>query len=286
VVDRLSEALQDERRVVRQSAVKTLARIGSDSAIELLVQVLQTKDEAVRREATDGLLGLPSDRVVNELRAALDRGAHPDRLIDMAGRIGTRPAFDFLRELLDSQDRNVRRKAALALETDETSGLYYYRAWVERIQEYLFEHGIFTTGMLVDTPGELRAVVLQRYVNSHPQTDLAFNAETGILRLNAFASARKIIEYWSRAGHNLGDEVELSGQMFAECVTSLTNELCDMLDVTMTGAESDGRLYAFALDVSSVAQRTNLPRAMPLVFLRRRAQDEHLPQNRPPDPVQ
>jgi HEAT repeat protein len=274
VVVRLGEVLSDERETVRQSAVKTLARIGSDPAIEALVGVLQTESDAVRREAMDGLLGLSSDRVVRKLRQALEEGASPGRIIDLVGRIETRSARDFLRELLESEDRAIRQRAALALETDEGSGLYYYRAWERRIEEYLYEHGIFTTGMLGDTPSNLRAVLLQRYVNSHPETDLIFEAETGILRLNAFSSARKIIEYWNRASHNLGDEVELSGQMFGECVTGLTDELCDMLDVRVTGAESAGRLYAFALDVSSVVERTNLPEGVPLVFLRRETLEE------------
>ncbi len=274
VVVRLGEVLSDERETVRQSAVKTLARIGSDPAIEALVGVLQTESDAVRREAMDGLLGLSSDRVVQKLRQALEEGASPGRIIDLAGRIESRSARDFLRELLESEDRAIRQRAALALETDEGSGLYYYRAWERRIEEYLYEHGIFTTGMLGDTPSNLRAVLLQRYVNSHPETDVTFEAETGILRLNAFSSARKIIEYWNRASHNLGDEVELSGQMFGECVTGLTDELCDMLDVRVTGAESEGRLYAFALDVSSVVERTNLPEGVPLVFLRRETLEE------------
>jgi hypothetical protein len=59
--------------------------------------------------------------------------------------------------------------------------------------------------------------------------------------------------------------------MFAECVTRLTSELCDILGITVGESEHHDQFYCFDLDISSVVEATRLPASIPLIFLRREA---------------
>ena len=267
IVSRLADVLEDPRAEVRQTAVRALAQIGDEAAVEILVRALEAEEEALQEEVTQALVSLGSDRVVWKLREAFNRGVDPQRVIGVVSRIKARPARDFLRELLGSEDRSIRNLAAFALEADDRSGLYYYRAWERSIEERLLKRGTATTAMLSGTPSELRPVVLQRYVSSHPQTDLAYDAEMAVLHLNAIETYKRVADGWERAVQNIDGDSPLSGQIFAECVKNLVNTLCEILGVTVVRTEVYERLHCFILQASAIIHGTNLPQQIPLIFL-------------------
>ncbi|MGD2176521.1 MAG: HEAT repeat domain-containing protein [Anaerolineae bacterium] len=269
VVPRLGDVLNDRRSEVPQSAVRALAEIGSDDAIDVLVGALDAEEEALRGEAANALVSVGTEGVVWKLREAFSRGVDPLQVVGIVGRIGITSARNFLRQLLRSDDRTIRDMAASALEADEKSGMYYYRAWEPRIEEHLLRRGTVGTAMLGETPSELRPVVLQRYVSSHPQMDLTYDAEMAILQLNAISRYQRVVECWDRASMNLDGSSGLSDQMFTECSRSLASALCEILGATITGTEIQERLHCFVLQVSTVTRGTNLPQEIPLILLQR-----------------
>jgi HEAT repeat protein len=269
VVPRLGDMLSDQRPEVRQAAMRALGEIGSDLAIQALVGAMEAEEAAVRLQAAEVLVSIGTEGVVLKLREALDRGVDPEPIVGILSRSETRSARHFLRDLLQSEDKVVRDMAAFALEADERSGLYYYRAWEQTIEERLLSRGTVSTALLSETPSELRSVVLQRYISNHPEMDLSYDAEMAILQLNAIARYERVVECWDRATQNLDGDSGLSGQMFAECVRGLITVLCEILGVTIAGTEIHERLHCFVLQVSTVIRGTNLPQEIPLVFLQR-----------------
>ncbi len=274
VVLKLGAVLNSSRAEVRQTAVRALAQMGNDAAIDLLVGSLETEEEALRRASAQALVSLGGEGVVRKLREAFQGGADPQRVVRILSRIETRFARDFLRELLQSEDSAIRNLAAFALESDERSGLYYYRAWERSIEERLLKQGAATAAMLHGTPSELRPVVLQRYVSSHPEMDLTYDAEMDVLYLNAIDRYKRLADHWERATQNIDGNSELSGQIFAECVKGLTAALCDILELKVVRGEVSDCLHCFVLQVSPIIHGTNLPPEIPLVFLRRQELDE------------
>jgi len=269
IVTRLRGVVREGSSEVRQAGVRALSQIGNDAAIDVLARAVEAEEPALRREAAEALISLGTEEVVQRLREAFRRGVEPKRIVRIVSRIETRFARDFLQELLHDEDRATRNLAAFALEADEASGLYYYRAWEPNIRVQLLQRGSVTTSMLSGIPQEVRPIVLQRYISSHPQVDLAYDTEMDALHLNAIDRYRKVAECWEKAEQNLNDRGELSAHVYADCVGSLTSALCAILEATVTGAEVHERLHCFVLRVSRVVKGTNLPRDIPLVFLRR-----------------
>ncbi len=268
IVTRLKDVMWEGSSEVRQAAVRALSQIGNDAAIDVLAGAVESQETALRREAADALIALGTEGVVQRLREAFRRGVEPQRIVRILSRIEARFARDFLQELLHDEDRATRNLAAFALEADEASGLYYYRAWEPNIREQLLQRGTVTTSMLSGIPQEVRPVVLQRYISSHPQVDLAYDTAMDALHLNAIDRYKKVAECWEKAEQNLNDRGELSAHMYADCVGSLTSALCEILEATVTGTEVHERLHCFVLRVPQVVKGTNLPRDIPLVFLR------------------
>jgi HEAT repeat protein len=271
-MDRLGELLKHTQEGVRRSAVMALAGIGGDQRIKFLVEALDSEDSFVHTKAADALLATSSDRVVERLREAFfEESVRPERIIEVASRVGSDAAHEFLRQLLGVADESIRIEAARALETDGSDGLYFYGVWERIIEEHLLDGGRITTRMLRDTPEDLRTTVLQRYLDHHSGTSLRYDPEAGILELSsdAFQRVRRVFDLWDSASQNLDDQVELSDKVFLECVTRVADELCDVIGLERSPVESYERLYGFhLLDLSSVVNRTRLPRTLPLVFLR------------------
>ncbi|MGD9029157.1 MAG: HEAT repeat domain-containing protein [Anaerolineae bacterium] len=269
VVPRLSNVLTDRRPEVLQAAVRALSEIGSDEAIDVLIGALDAEEQALREGAEEALVSVGTESVVGKLREAFDLGVDPLRVIGIVSRIDTRSARHFLRQLLQRGDPTIRNAAAFALEADEKSGMYYYRAWEPRIEEHLLRRGSVSTAMLGGIPNEIRPLLLQRYVSSHPQVDLTYDAEVALLQLNAISRYQKVVECWDRAIMNLDGESGLSGHMFNECIKTLVTALCEILGATVTRADIHERIHCFVLQVSAVTRGTNLPQEIPLVLLQR-----------------
>ncbi len=118
IIDLLIERLEDKNRDVRGWAADALGRIGSERAVEPLVNAL-TKDKYIRWSTADALGRIGSEKAVNPLIKILT--THKSRDVrgwaaDALGRIGSEKAVNPLIKILTThKSRDVRGWAAYAL---------------------------------------------------------------------------------------------------------------------------------------------------------------------------
>jgi len=116
VLPALREMLASAERDYRWWAVRTLAAVGTDEAVALLIEALDDPDPDVRACAVVGLAGLRSEEAVGPLVAHLaDPSAYVGRLVaDALGRFGA-VAVPALIAALKEGDVATRAGAARAL---------------------------------------------------------------------------------------------------------------------------------------------------------------------------
>jgi len=118
IIDSMIENLSDEYIFVRWRAADALGRIGSEKAVDPLINTLTTdEDRSVRRNAADALGKIGSEKAVDPLIEALtdEDNFVRERAAGVLGKIGSEKAVDPLIEALTDKDSDVRGNAADAL---------------------------------------------------------------------------------------------------------------------------------------------------------------------------
>ncbi len=113
----LSQALHSEDWRVREEAAKILGRIGDEKAAKALIQLFKDDKIRVQLWATDSIISMGT-RAVKPLIEALN---DEDRRVRMGavvalGEIQDLEAKDYLRNLLDDDDAEVRAAATEAID--------------------------------------------------------------------------------------------------------------------------------------------------------------------------
>ncbi len=114
----LETALEDENSNFRVSAAKALGEIGSEKAVDALLQALQAENSAIRGTAAKALGDIGSEKAVDALLQALQDENSPIRSeAAMAlGKLGSEKAVDaLLLQALQYENSTLRRSAAEAL---------------------------------------------------------------------------------------------------------------------------------------------------------------------------
>jgi len=120
-VEPLIEIMKDEeeREDVRDSAIRALARIGDNRALQPIVDMISSSNEALSSTALWALRGFSGKEVVDILADIIRNSDDPsirDIAVDDLGRVGDRSAIPILIDVLKNDpDAGVRSTAALCL---------------------------------------------------------------------------------------------------------------------------------------------------------------------------
>ena len=116
-VDALLQALKDKDSYVGFIAAHALGNIGSEKAVDALLQALKDEDSYLKRIAAEALGKIGSEKAVDVLLQALkDEDLYVKRIVgEVLGKIGSEKAVDVLLQALKDEDLIVRSFAAEAL---------------------------------------------------------------------------------------------------------------------------------------------------------------------------
>jgi HEAT repeat protein len=270
-VEPLLLAMSHDDGRVRGEAAAILGQIGDERAIRLLVDRLGDTEKAVWEKAAKALGAFGDDKIEKPLRETLYKDGKPNAtLIEPIGAIRTEAAKRILNILLEEKDREIRVRAAHALEIYYgVSAVDLYTLWKPTIEERLLKRGIVSTRDLVSIAEPLARVILRKYLEDNQGINLvSLEEDSGLFEIGLKNRERiqRLFESWETARSFLHQEV------FVHCITGFAEQFASLLGLSLTKPipEECGNLYAYILDISMVVKdiTTNVPEKLLLVFLR------------------
>jgi HEAT repeat protein len=264
-VEPLLLALSHDDGHVRGEAAEVLGRIGDERAIRPLIDRLGDTDKAVWEKAARAL-GAFGDKIEKPLGEALYNGGKPNAiLIEPVGAIRTETAKRILITLLEERDREIRDRAARALETYyRVSVVDLYTLWKPKIEELILKYGAVTTHDLVDITRPLAKVILQKYLEDNPEMNLIPEevGEVFKIQLKGHYRIARCFELWETTVQNL------SNDLFVNCVDLLTAHLVETLGLNKPAKPQGYKdLLMFVLDATPIFPDIERLRSLPLVYL-------------------
>ncbi|MBM3175921.1 MAG: hypothetical protein FJZ93_09440, partial [Chloroflexi bacterium] len=268
-VEPLLLALNHNDGRVRGEAADVLGRIGDERAIRPLIDRLGDTDKVVWEKAAKALGTFGDDKIEKPLREALYQGARLNTtLIEPIGATRTEAAKRILNILLEEKDREIRVRAAHALEIYYgVSAVDLYTLWKPTIEERLLKRGIVSTRDLLGIAEPLARVILRKYLEDNQGINLVpLEEDSGLFEIGLKNRERiqRLFESWETARSFLHQEV------FVHCITGFAEQFASLLGLSLTKPipEECGNLYAYILDISVVVKdiTTNVPDKLLLVF--------------------
>ncbi|MFW9997476.1 MAG: HEAT repeat domain-containing protein, partial [Candidatus Odinarchaeota archaeon] len=113
IIVALLDALQKKAYNIRKQVVKTLGRIGSSEAVEVLKITLRDEEKGIRKETIETLKKIDREKINEILKEALQDSDNDIRLsvAEFFSKKGDDKAISALKEALDNVDNNIRRRA-------------------------------------------------------------------------------------------------------------------------------------------------------------------------------
>jgi len=276
VLNGLIHALSDERREIRLSAVEALEKLGEESTVEVLAQRLWDKDDAVSKRAAKALRTVEASRVAGAVRRVLAKyHTEPGPAIDFLVTMRHSATLAVLQDLATSNDLTTSSLAAAALrQLGVFSSELLLQVWEQTIERLLFKQEIVHPVMLQGIPEDDRLGVLQRYVDTHPELNLAAE-DTGLIRLKGFPRIKEFLTLWDAVANSLADNPGgMPADVFSTHIELFFNQFCKILGIVQPGGEprpiAHGAFQAIMLDISDAVINTRLPPRLPAIFFNRR----------------
>ena len=139
VIKGLARMLAEDGPVTQRHALEALARINAKPALASIWPLLASRDEDVRRAATEAIASL-GEAVVPDVRARLAsaEGAERRALESVLAQLGGKEAFDALLEALAEGDEETNRATALELRTHvKSADAATRKSYRGRIEKFL-----------------------------------------------------------------------------------------------------------------------------------------------------
>ncbi|MDJ0581622.1 HEAT repeat domain-containing protein [Crocosphaera sp.] len=142
-VNSLIEALSDSDSDVKKNAAEALGKIGSEAVVNALIEALSDSDSDVRSNAAEALGKIGSETAVNALIEALSDSDSDARsnAAKALGKIGSETAVKPLIEALSDSDSDVKENAVKALENIGSPEILpqLIKNWnIDIYEEYIF----------------------------------------------------------------------------------------------------------------------------------------------------